>query len=47
MKGLAEDIEGAFTIESVNGTKISVCFDASIPFQEKNTMVIAEKTAAA
>ncbi|MEO5891454.1 MAG: histidine kinase dimerization/phosphoacceptor domain -containing protein [Ferruginibacter sp.] len=47
MKGLAEDIEGEFTVESVNGMQIIVYFNASIPFQGTNTMVISDKMVAA
>ncbi|MEO9032361.1 MAG: hypothetical protein ABI285_03905 [Ginsengibacter sp.] len=44
MKSLAEDIEGELIIESINGTKIGVCFYASLPFYEGNTMLISENS---
>ncbi|MEO6315257.1 MAG: sensor histidine kinase [Chitinophagaceae bacterium] len=44
MKGLAEDIEGEFTIESTKGTQIRVCFNANVPFHETNAVMITEKT---
>ncbi|MEO5888958.1 MAG: sensor histidine kinase [Ferruginibacter sp.] len=40
MKGLAEDIEGEFTIESGKGTQIGVCFNVSIPFYDTNPVLI-------
>ncbi|MEO5891455.1 MAG: sensor histidine kinase [Ferruginibacter sp.] len=47
MEGLVEDIDGELTIESVNGTQISVCFNASVPFHEANPVLITEKTTSA
>jgi len=43
MKGLTEDIQGALTIGSENGTSISVSFTANIPFYKKalNTFLVS------
>ena len=47
MNGLAEDIEGLLKIESIGGTRISVCFNASTPFDEADKIKNHEKIVAA
>ncbi|MEO6315259.1 MAG: sensor histidine kinase [Chitinophagaceae bacterium] len=47
IKGLVEDIEGQLSIDSIDGTQITVLFNLRLPFHEANNVITAERTVAA